>query len=640
MPAPAIVRTAFGLLAVLGALAPSGLTAQAPGLFGTPSPGIAPVPELRGDVLRSRVVAVDFRQLERARDDVARRPPSGPASASSAATASSGPLLLFNLFDDRAVTVVVENASRTFSGGYALTGRPLGERFGSMTVAVNGDVLSGTLRVGEPTRTYEIRSQGGGSARVSEVSVEPFECTAEDHDAFAPGLEFRGSAPAGNPPLDLERPFGAGVGRVDLPSSSASTSVLDVAFFYTLEAKAQWQGDAGVTTKIEQMIAGANAMFSNSSIDLQLNAVTIRGVNYNESAGISDATRLESKTDGFLDGVHTVRDEVWADVVVLIRQWNGGHARVMLVETTQNEHRALMVSGGGHDFILAHEVGHLLGLRHDRYVRCNSTDCGNAIAADAYGYVNQAAFPTPEEKQKWRTLMAYWDQCREAGFDHCHHNGRFSDPTVTWREDPMGVALTSANQNSIAVDGPSNAVRVANMTRDTVAEYRAGRSVKATFDATSATATEGGSAASLAVSLDVAPGRALTIPLTVSSTSAWSEDYDVPTSVSFTATETSKTVTVTASDDAADDDSETIAIGFGELPAGVRAGDATTATVSLADDDTAAGAPAVDRILFRSTPSGDAYGVGNQVEMAVVFDAAVVVTGTPVLALTGGFLGS
>ena len=96
--------------------------------------------------------------------------------------------------------------------------------------------------------------------------------------------------------------------------------------------------------------------------------------------------------------------------------------------------------------------------------------------------------------------------------------------------------------------------------------------VTVSFEAANYTAAEGGATATVRVLLDAAPGRAVTIPLTPSLRGATASDYSgLPASVTFGASETEKSFTVTATDDSADDDRESVAIGFGSLPSKVSA---------------------------------------------------------------------
>ena len=110
--------------------------------------------------------------------------------------------------------------------------------------------------------------------------------------------------------------------------------------------------------------------------------------------------------------------------------------------------------------------------------------------------------------------------------------------------------------------------------------------VTVSFEAANYTAEEGGATATVGLRLSTAPGREVTIPLTTENRGATSGDYTVePSSVTFEPSETVKSFTVTATDDSEDDDLESVAIGFGSLPARVSAGSPSEAVVNLTDND-------------------------------------------------------
>ena len=110
--------------------------------------------------------------------------------------------------------------------------------------------------------------------------------------------------------------------------------------------------------------------------------------------------------------------------------------------------------------------------------------------------------------------------------------------------------------------------------------------VTVSFESANYTAEEGGASATVRVLLDAAPGRPVTIELTATGRGgATSADYSVPSSVTFGASETVKSFTLTATDDSVDDDLESVAIGFGSLPSGVAAGSPSQAVVNLTDND-------------------------------------------------------
>ena len=357
-------------------------------------------------------------------------------------------------------------------------------------------------------------------------------------------------------------------------------------------------------------------------------------------------------SDGHLDEVHAIRDRTRADIVMLLREDGDGKvnglAFPMGIEATTFARHAFGVSVVD-AIIFAHELGHIMGLFHDRYDACehhtSNPRCPSPVVQPyAYGYVNQEAFESgAAESKRWRTIMSLNSQCVDntPSFD-CTHVSFFSDPDNSYPDDdgdPMGK---SGTQTTTALDGPANAAQALNDTRDTVAEFREGRAVKVSFAAETYAVTEGGSV-TVTVQLDAAPGRELVIPLTATSTTgAWPGDYTItPTRLTFGANQTSRTVTFRATQDSRQEDQETVTLGFGApLPDGVTVNTAATAhattSVTVTDDsDSVTAAPSVSTVALISAPEV-AYALGEEIVVAVVFTKPIVVTGTPQLSLEVG----
>ena len=161
--------------------------------------------------LRSRVVTIDFAQLQRVRAAVAPVSSTRPNRIHSSARAQSrqpvhlnavtphtdgdralpepGAILTFNLFDDVIVTGIVEQTAPTFSGGYSLAGHIVGEPLETITLVVNGETVAGTVRT--LGGTYRIRSAGAGRYVINEVDLSqlPELCGVEEPGAEEDDLE-------------------------------------------------------------------------------------------------------------------------------------------------------------------------------------------------------------------------------------------------------------------------------------------------------------------------------------------------------------------------------------------------------------------------------------------------------------------
>ena len=109
-----------------------------------------------------------------------------------------------------------------------------------------------------------------------------------------------------------------------------------------------------------------------------------------------------------------------------------------------------------------------------------------------------------------------------------------------------------------------------------------------TVDESDDTSTTGVTENTVEVTLTLSadPERTVVIPIeTAELDGATGADYSVPSSVTFNAEETEKTITFTATHDTVDDDGERVRLSFGTPPDRVSAGTQDQTTVSITDDD-------------------------------------------------------
>lgn len=407
-------------------------------------------------VLRRRSASLDDFQLETLREAVVQGHPAQ---------------IQLNLFPDSTLLAVVERTAET-RFGYSLSGRINGQPHSSVTLVVHGKMLAGAVQSQEGS--YSITFQNGSVHAISQIAGD-LQCGTESQWDQAGG----------------KRSWRLPARRASLETDSTKIDLLVV---FTEAARKVEGGLKQMLASIDLAVAYTNDAYEASGVSFRLNLVAAVQVDHQESferagAGLLnqnvDMRKMIDPNDGFMDGVHALRDRYAADVVhLLVDQAGGGGVGSFLklnVEDPSTE--AFSVSNSlAYPNLLAHELGHVMGLRHDRYAdrryRCLAcgTDYGgedNPLPPYNFGYVNQRAFePGAPEESHWRTIMSYNTQCRDEGLGWCTQIPRFSNPKQKYPDnagDPLGVF---GDEQTDAARGPADAVRTLNQHQGLIAEFR------------------------------------------------------------------------------------------------------------------------------------------------------------------------
>ena len=258
-------------------------------------------------------------------------------------------------------------------------------------------------------------------------------------------------------------------------------SVIDVLVAYTPRARTAAGSAAAMALDIDAAVALTNQAYANSGVTQRIRLVRTVEINYTETNMSTDLDRVTDKTDGFMDEIHTLRDEAAADIVSLIVDNNEATAGIAWIlqglrpSFEANAFNVVDICCVANGFVFAHELGHNMGATHDWYV-----DDQPGAFDYSHGYV--------EPNCAFRTVMAYGSQCSSVA-----RIAYFANPDVAYQGQPTGVrpgtnlSCQVGNHNNLPCDAD---VRLTfNNTALTVANFRQSNSASPTSTPATPTAT-------------------------------------------------------------------------------------------------------------------------------------------------------
>jgi peptidyl-Asp metalloendopeptidase len=312
----------------------------------------------------------------------------------------------------------VQHAPRTGYAPRETSADPLND----VVLVRHGNQITGSVRV--DGQLYRIRPLPSGATAVVQVDENGmpadhpedayraiFEAAVRDRKVTAQGKPCRiNCPPTGGTPVD--------------PGPTQTIRVMVVA---TNDAIAAYGGD--MQALVELAVAESNQGYANSNIGINMVLANYSTTTYATAGMSTDLSRFRGTSDGYMDGIHAVRDSSAADVGMLVA--NDASACGLASGIGSTAATAFATAywdciAGYYSF--AHEIGHLQSARHDP-----ATDSSTSPYPYGHGY--------REPSNAWRTVMAY--NCTGAG---CPRINYWSNPSVTYGGVPMGTYDKSHNQ--------------------------------------------------------------------------------------------------------------------------------------------------------------------------------------------------
>lgn len=327
------------------------------------------------------------------------------------------------------VIAVGERVQQRAADDVSWAGPVRGDEGWVQMVLMDGGVTA-TVTVGNAT--YGIEPLGGGLHAVSRIDQAGF---PDEHTPDHPSGALSDA---------IDAAADGFLASVSSDVTIAAATTINVMVVYTASAAT---ASGNIASRIQLAVDETNQSYANSGININMNRVHTAQVSYSES-GRSFSTHvnyLKGTTDGYMDVVHSWRNTYKADVVVLVV--NDGEACGMAAAIKAVASSAFAAAHytcitGYYSF--GHEVGHLQGARHDRYV-----DSSTSPYAYGHGFIPSA--------KNWRTIMAYGNNC-----SNCTRIQWWSNPLKTYPSTGQVMGTAAYEDNA----------RVLNGTAGTVAAFR------------------------------------------------------------------------------------------------------------------------------------------------------------------------
>ena len=306
-----------------------------------------------------------------------------------------------------------------------------------LSLSVSGGVALGDVTFPDERRRHAIRFDSATRRHVSR--------NVPDHelDELPPG-------PAVFPPPPSSPSRSAPLPASDPAPGDAGETIVDILIVYS-PAAASWASSSGggINNVVAQALNRAQLAMDNSAAGIVFRLVHSAQISYVESGSANtDLSRLRNASDGYMDDVHSLRNQYGADLVCLLLNISdtGGLGYALTSAFLPDGFptwafslcRVQQVASG---YTMVHEIGHNMGAGHHK---AQNVQPGPQL----YDYSAGWRW-TGTNGLRFCSVMAYAPGSYYAdGITHTQV-GHFSSPNVSYAGTPTGDAADGDNARTL-----------------------------------------------------------------------------------------------------------------------------------------------------------------------------------------------
>ena len=337
-----------------------------------------------------------------------------------------GDVITLDLFADVMLTATVDRVIENVNGTVTVRGRIENHPLGYLIISTSNNHSLGSIDIPDTGERYRI--QKDTLTGVHYLLEENIDLLDELEDGPSP-------IPPPTSQIDSEKEMPAD----DIASGPLDPVTIEAMIVYTANARTWAGGLSGINSVIAQAVAKGQLALDNSNTIMTVSLVYSGEISYTEDGDTyTDLARLQNTSDGYMDEVHTLRDQYNADVVGLFTEVEDTGGLGWLLNTTSGSptyaFSITRVQQASWTYTYIHEMGHNMGCHHRKD---QDTQPGPGLYSYSAGW-----HWTGNDSEKYASVMSYSD----GGYGRVAY---FSNPSITYQGVATGHSADGDNARNL-----------------------------------------------------------------------------------------------------------------------------------------------------------------------------------------------